>query len=71
MRHPRGVASPPCVPPLKGLNSKYPPTQRSTTPIHAKTAWLGDPGEALGYDLPSRVAGLGSFPVQLAADLKT
>ena len=42
------------VPPLEGLNSKY----------------LQPSAEALGYDLPSRVAGLGSFPVQLAADLK-
>src|ERR1035437_6110847 len=33
-------------------------TQRSTTPIRAKPARIGDPGAALGYHVPSRWAGL-------------
>jgi len=45
------------------------PALNHPNPRKDGVAW--GPREALGYDLPSRVAGLGSFPVQLAADLKT
>jgi hypothetical protein len=42
----------------EGLRSLSLLTHRSTTPTCAKPARFGDPGEAVGYLIPSRLAGL-------------